>query len=67
MRQKHWVPTPEEIAAACAEIQAEWTDEEREKRWVGKGTEPFEVKQVKAHYHVSGSETRKERQGRQGW
>lgn len=27
-----WLPTPEEIAASCAEIQAEWSDEERDRR-----------------------------------
>jgi len=28
-------PTPEEIAAGCLAIQAEWSEEEREKRIVG--------------------------------
>jgi len=28
-------PTPAEIRQRCAEIQALWTDEEREERWVG--------------------------------
>lgn len=29
-------PTPEEIAARCAEIQASWTPEEMSRRWVGR-------------------------------
>jgi hypothetical protein len=29
-------PTPEEIAARCAEIQAGWTPEEMSRRWVGR-------------------------------
>jgi hypothetical protein len=28
----HYVPTPEEIRAACDEIQARWTAAERERR-----------------------------------
>lgn len=29
---KHIDPTPEEIAAACYEIQEEWSDDERARR-----------------------------------
>jgi lambda repressor-like predicted transcriptional regulator len=29
-------PTPEEIAARCAEIQARWSVEETSRRWVGR-------------------------------
>lgn len=29
-----YMPTPEEIRAECAKIQAGWTDEERERRRV---------------------------------
>jgi hypothetical protein len=29
-------PTPEAIAAKCAEIQAGWTPEEMSRRWVGR-------------------------------
>src|SRR5688572_11992327 len=31
-RPRHYVPTPEEIAAACELIQLEWTEEERCRR-----------------------------------
>lgn len=32
MDRPHFLPTPEEIAAECLRIQAEWSDEERESR-----------------------------------
>lgn len=31
-----WCPTPEQIAKTCAEIQATWTDDERESRKIGR-------------------------------
>lgn len=31
-----YLPTPEEIARACAEIQASWTSQERADRWQGR-------------------------------
>lgn len=31
-REPEWVPSPEEIAAACAEIKAGWSHHERERR-----------------------------------
>lgn len=34
-------PTPEEIAAACRRMQAEWSDRQRAKRRVP--SEPYEV------------------------
>lgn len=34
-------PTPEEIAAACRRMQAEWSDKQRAKRRVP--SEPYEV------------------------
>jgi len=33
---KEYIPTPEEIAIACLEIQKGWTDEERELRARGR-------------------------------
>lgn len=30
--EKNYLPSPEEIAAACREIQAEWTESERRRR-----------------------------------
>jgi len=37
-RRKHsaYLPTPEEIARACAEIQAGWSSQERADRWQGR-------------------------------
>jgi hypothetical protein len=32
---QHYQPTPQEIREACAQIQAEWSDEERDKRAIG--------------------------------
>lgn len=34
---EHYLPSPEEIASECEEIQAEWSDQERRRRLVGKG------------------------------
>lgn len=41
----YYVPTPEEIRAACAEIQAGWSDEERAKR-AGQTREPLVTRVV---------------------
>lgn len=35
-RARYFIPSPEEIAAGCREIQEEWSDAERAKRWLGK-------------------------------
>lgn len=31
-RTYHYIPTPQEIAAVCEEIQAEWSDDEERSR-----------------------------------
>ncbi|MEW4490240.1 hypothetical protein AB1L42_19300 [Thalassoglobus sp. JC818] len=41
-------PTPAEIRERCKEIQAGWTAEERERRWVGGAREDWTVPQVRA-------------------
>jgi len=32
IREKHYIPSPAEIEAACAEIQAGWSDQEKAAR-----------------------------------
>lgn len=49
-------PTPEEIAAACRRMQAEWSDKQRAKRRVP--SEPYEVPVI-AMADVIGGETRR--------
>lgn len=49
-------PTPEEIAAECERLQAEWSDRQRAKRRVP--SEPYEVPVI-AMCDVLGSETRR--------
>lgn len=43
MTTETYIPTPEQIAEACREIQATWTDEERQRRAVGSGVVEWEV------------------------
>ena len=38
-----YLPSPQEIAAACREIQDTWSESVREARWQGEGTEPVEI------------------------
>lgn len=40
-REPKYVPSPEEIAQACAEIRAEWSAQEREERRVGPPRKPL--------------------------
>ncbi len=49
-RRQDYVPSPEEIRAACAEIQKEWSEKERRRRagitkdfWLGKQSRPSRV------------------------
>lgn len=41
--QPHYLPTPEEIAAQCAEFQAGWTAQQRQRR---KPDKPLEIDDV---------------------
>ena len=41
-------PTPAEIRQRCEEIQAEWSDEERERRWCGGSREGWQPPTVRA-------------------
>ena len=52
-----YCPTPAEIKAACEEIQAEWSDEERERRCVGPGRQAWVVPGLDAGHEVVDRET----------
>jgi hypothetical protein len=57
--RKAYLPTPEEIAEKCLEFQAGWSEEERARRYVGKGsgpTPPVEIKIVSATFFMSQEE-----------
>lgn len=42
-------PTPEEIAARCAEIRAGWSDYVRERRQAAVGAVPWEIERNMPH------------------
>lgn len=47
-----YLPTPEQIRAACAEIQATWTDEEFEARRIGTAGALHSGRRGERHYTV---------------
>lgn len=52
--RRAYVPTPDEIRRKCAEFQAGWSEEERSRRFVGRGGGgPVEIKVIRdAGYSV---------------
>jgi hypothetical protein len=51
-----WAPEPEEIRAACAVIQSNWTEEEREQRWRIEYTSTREKRQIADFHYLTVNE-----------